>query len=560
MFLFFDTVQNDKSSSQYNISPSHNCDLHRPPSLSGLIPRLHRDGKQRRVPEDHRQPFVYAAVGVPVRPVETNSSQTLLFLYSQGTVTCTGAEQRCYNLNVTSCLVGNDIYPVSYAASGVYTCAVFRELRMEEHLTVIVSPFVWKEKPSGDYTESMMRHLAILDQLDNGSYIVQSDTVWEGQMDYPLAYLGNSSIERSNGGNETKEGRYNVCIMTQEKVFPEYIPEWIAYHRRVGVDYVYIYDNSSPENISQVYKDASDVEVIYWPWKRSQIQAQNHFILTGRRRCEWGILIDVDEYLMIRPTGAAGHTIRHAPNYDVKTELSLKRFLREMREKYDYSQIRITSMALGSSGHMYRPRTRLAEAYWHLANIQDNLTKPILWLGHAIPDSIVHHVSMSKGYYTKTIKGFHEEGGDGEVVGICHMKYRSWEDYVQKARGGRNSFQVNSWASFSSNWSTHQAGINHMTIRNGKRFTEFRMLWRRVIGRNIREPKLVGPDDVKKRYAKVRRRNWAWKLRRPLVEGENTTLSHATIEQERAFREIKDWEVKKMRKLARLGKRWELIA
>lgn len=516
------TEDSVKKESLVNTLEKNITDLLRaPPSISRLLPMQHFDGKELIVPKDYQRPYVYSAVGVPVRDVGSDT-QSLLFLYSQGTLIWSDSVRDMYLMNVTSCLVGANRFPVIYDASGVYTCAISRTLEEGELLSLIVSPSVWRQQPSIDERRAFMHYLTDCDQQEDGSLILQSSLKWGRYM------MEMPPLE--------DEGRYRVCMMTQEKNFPEYIPEWIAYHRRVGVDYVYIYDNQAAGDLSKLYQNAEDVEIVNWPWQRSQLQAQNHFLLTGRRRCEWALLIDVDEYLMIRSS------------YLNTEEQPLKKYLRLKRESQDFSQIRVTSVALGSSGYTYRPHDPVAEAYWHRANLQDNLTKPIVWVGHTLPNSSVHRIDMAPAYYSETTTSALEKPESAKIA-LCHMKYRSWEDYVMKGRGGRNSFQVEEWF-YSSNWSVHNPSRNHLTIRNAGTFLEFRQLWRRLIRKEKQAPQLGPFNEAKLRSERIRRKGYVWKRRRNFG---NTTLLKAIIEEEECFRRLKRWEIKKRDRLRELN-------
>lgn len=502
--------------------------LRKPPSMTSFLPATHGDRQKITFPHDHLIPFVYTAVGIPYKNHHTNNSELLLFLYTQGTLACTGEHAKpCSYLDVTSCLVGDDSFPVLYDANGVYTCSITRGLVEGEPLTVMVSAHVWKRKLDTAEDGIVEGHLKSMRRLDTGAYVLTSDTRWEDQTDKPV------------GG---REGRYRVCLMTQEKHFPDYIPEWLTYHRRIGVDYVYIYDNNSPKNMSNLFKAANDVEVVYWPWERSQIQAQNHFLLVGRRRCQWGIFIDVDEFLIVR-----------SGRYESGNVLPLKALLRDMREKKDVSQIRVKSIVLGSSGHIYHPREAIVESYWHLARNQDRLTKPIAWLGHVMPDSTVHRIETSDGYYTALSKDFLNGEGEIESVGLCHYKFKSWEDYVEKGRGGRNSFHVGTW-DYSANWSIHEPSKGHLSLKNGEKYTECRRIWRRTLGMKVLEPELGGWDEAERRYARTKKEGWVWKRRRGLVEKENVTVIAILIEHERAFHKLKEWEIAKRDRLSQWNK------
>eukprot|EP00178_Gracilaria_changii_P020431 TRINITY_DN593_c0_g1_i2.p1 TRINITY_DN593_c0_g1~~TRINITY_DN593_c0_g1_i2.p1 ORF type:complete len:530 (-),score=63.09 TRINITY_DN593_c0_g1_i2:3248-4837(-) len=433
--------------------------LAKPSSLGRLLPASHSDGGALQIPLQHDVPFVFTSSAYSRQNNQRNRSLPVLFLYTQGTYIFNDKTGYIVSLNITSCLVGTHSYPLLYESNGLYACNISREIRDGEPLSLLLSPTIYDGDTEGDWYSSLLQHVKLMSTTDNGSYILPSDAFWERQIDPPV---------RRN------EGRYEVCLMTQEKVFAEFLPEWVEYHRKLGVDHVYIYDNNATYNISEMFEHDSDVEVVHWPWLRSQIQAQNHFIVNGRRRCEWAILIDVDEFVMMHVMDPADE------------ENALKLYLRGMREENDYSSVRLPTIVLGSSGHKVRPRMPMAEAYWHSALPQDNRTKPIVWLGHALPDSFVHFIKFPKGYHLLyNAKGCRTQRGiEAQVV---HMKFRSCYDYVQKGYGGRNSMSVKLW-NITSVWDPSET---HLKRLNGESFTDFRTSWRRVVARTAKEAKLV---------------------------------------------------------------------
>lgn len=88
--------------------------------------------------------------------------------------------------------------------------------------------------------------------------------------------------------------RYFMCAATQVKNMAKYLPDWAQYHRRIGVDKMYIYDNNSTDGMAALGRALDGVEVIPWPWRRSQRQAYTHARLIGRRRCRWMLFMDLD--------------------------------------------------------------------------------------------------------------------------------------------------------------------------------------------------------------------------------------------------------------------------
>lgn len=79
------------------------------------------------------------------------------------------------------------------------------------------------------------------------------------------------------------------------------IIEWIEYHRLVGVDHFYIYDNESTDGLKeklQPYVEKGIVTYIYFPGKYQQAPAYNHAIEHFKYDTRWLAIIDGDEYLI----------------------------------------------------------------------------------------------------------------------------------------------------------------------------------------------------------------------------------------------------------------------
>ena len=80
-----------------------------------------------------------------------------------------------------------------------------------------------------------------------------------------------------------------------------YIREWITYHRIVGVEHFYIYDNESEDNLKEVlqpYIDARVVTYIYFPGCLKQKAAYNNAIKCFKNETKWIAIIDIDEFIV----------------------------------------------------------------------------------------------------------------------------------------------------------------------------------------------------------------------------------------------------------------------
>ncbi len=88
-----------------------------------------------------------------------------------------------------------------------------------------------------------------------------------------------------------------------------YLKEWIDYHRSVGVEYFWLYDDISKDNFREVlqpYIEEGVVEVIDWSvareriktWPSIQVEAYRHAIKEAVGKTKWLALIDTDEFIL----------------------------------------------------------------------------------------------------------------------------------------------------------------------------------------------------------------------------------------------------------------------
>ena len=83
-----------------------------------------------------------------------------------------------------------------------------------------------------------------------------------------------------------------VCIAKNED---NYIQEWIDYHKKLGYDDIFIYQNNWRYQIEEpnVIKIEYDGEV-------RQVSAYNDFIQKNKNEYEWASFFDVDEFLVLK--------------------------------------------------------------------------------------------------------------------------------------------------------------------------------------------------------------------------------------------------------------------
>lgn len=96
------------------------------------------------------------------------------------------------------------------------------------------------------------------------------------------------------------DNEYYVTVCAIFKNEASSLKEWIEYHRIVGVEHFFLYNNFSTDdyqNVLDPYIEENIVTLIDWPIDKGQIPAYKHFWATNRRKSRWVLLIDIDEFV-----------------------------------------------------------------------------------------------------------------------------------------------------------------------------------------------------------------------------------------------------------------------
>ena len=104
--------------------------------------------------------------------------------------------------------------------------------------------------------------------------------------------------------------KLSVCAIFQNE--SEYLKEWIDYHRKVGVDHFYLYNNNSTDDYKKVlepYIKKRIVELYEWPsvqeendWSNFSFNIQpkvyNDALKRSKSKSKWLAIIDTDEFIV----------------------------------------------------------------------------------------------------------------------------------------------------------------------------------------------------------------------------------------------------------------------
>jgi Glycosyltransferase family 92 len=142
-----------------------------------------------------------------------------------------------------------------------------------------------------------------------------------------------------------------ACMIFRNEA--DYLAEWIEFHRLVGVERFFLYDNESDDRSREVlahYEREGLVVVHDWPGTVTsnteiaalQVTAYDHCIATHGAEARWIAVIDADEFLF-SPTGR--------PVSEVLTEYER------------WPAVAVNTPRFGTSGHVERPPGLVLENY-----------------------------------------------------------------------------------------------------------------------------------------------------------------------------------------------------
>lgn len=130
----------------------------------------------------------------------------------------------------------------------------------------------------------------------NGFKSVVNDVVTEiVSLYYEILYLFIKQKEQKTSY------KYNLSFCAIFKNEAKYLREWIEYHKLVGVDHMFLYNNFSTDDFMDVlepYIESDYVELIDWPVEQGQMRAYVDCVERFSSLTKWLAFIDIDEFVI----------------------------------------------------------------------------------------------------------------------------------------------------------------------------------------------------------------------------------------------------------------------
>ncbi len=201
---------------------------------------------------------------------------------------------------------------------------------------------------------------------------------------------------------------YNLSVVAIMKNEGPYLREWIEYHKLVGVEKFYLYNNDSTDNTVEIlkpYVKSGLVELIDFPGDKKQIPAYDDWFSKYKNDTKWLAVIDLDEFIV---------PIKNNTITDILDKLPVS-----------VAQVVVHWFMFGSNGHVVKPCGLVTESYTKREKKKHYHYKSIVnpRLAHNL--HVHRHNVCGKTVYANT-----------KEIRINHYFCKSWEEYSARAARG----------------------------------------------------------------------------------------------------------------------------
>ena len=213
-----------------------------------------------------------------------------------------------------------------------------------------------------------------------------------------------------------------VCAVVKDE---PYLPEWVEYHRLVGVEQICLYDGSTFTTTSYLKKQIKEgfVKVIPFPGTNVQLTAYNHYLKHYGDQTRWIAFIDADEFLVPK----------------------ISNDLRFLLGNYEaFGGLGVNWLIFGSSYHIYPPSglqienytLRASNNFVHNRHIKSIVQSDFVSTTAGNPHAFVYtpgHYCVSESY--EPISGPFSRNTTN-VIQLNHYHLRSYTDFLNKIQRG----------------------------------------------------------------------------------------------------------------------------
>ena len=268
--------------------------------------------------------------------------------------------------------------------------------------------------------------------------------------------------------------RYKLSIVACFKNEAPYMKEWIEYHRLMGFDHFYLYNNNSDDDYQDVlhpYVEAGVVTLTDWPQVPVQLAAYEDFYARFRHETQWVSFIDLDEFF--------------CPLRDTN-------MIEWLDKRSNYPLHMVYWQMFGTSGHMTHDFSRpVTEQYTVAWPKLDSIGKLLYNTDYDIVKfsrGMMHSFEVKAGPFNLppmnqfgriVIYDIHISDGKEREIQLNHYWSKSFSNYEAKHSKGS--------AAYGESWKTYDKFLQHEHFNTSANYGIFRFMveLKRRLGVNV---------------------------------------------------------------------------
>ncbi|MGN7885604.1 glycosyltransferase family 92 protein [Dyadobacter endophyticus] len=231
---------------------------------------------------------------------------------------------------------------------------------------------------------------------------------------------------RGSNADQQAEPEYYLSICCIVKDENDYLAEWLDYHRKIGAEHFYIYDNGSRKPVKEVINALGYGELVTVtniPGQNMHVKAYQHCLDTFGYRSRWIGFIDMDEFIVPKNESAS---------------------LSQLLEKYeDYGGLGVSWLIFGSNSHIDKPAGSQLENFTRRSEASfppNRHIKSIVQPRHVQSAYKSHCFKFKRGFscVNEHFEPIEEALADVSVdtIQLNHYYCRSLQEYRQKVERG----------------------------------------------------------------------------------------------------------------------------
>ncbi len=240
---------------------------------------------------------------------------------------------------------------------------------------------------------------------------------------------------------KVKKKKFYVSFCAIFKDEAKYLREWIEFHKIVGVEHFYLYNNFSNDNyleILQPYIDQGVVTLNDWPIKQGQMSAYYDCLEKKSQESSWIGFIDIDEFVVPDVVHSICEVLRPFEKNRAAVLLYWKIFGSSGKVKRDENQLVTESFTVAWPKLIDIGKCFLNTNYVFAKDDKRNNAMHLFWGKYkqiTIPPANVFGEFI--------IDDFHKMKNERLPAHINHYFTKSFDEYLEKKKRGDAFFEKN---------------------------------------------------------------------------------------------------------------------